>query len=838
MTVNSISCKSIFAWQHQQVLLVFKTSRLLKHILARNLDPDQYTASKMSPDAEVIICYCLKCGVKLGGFENSWEGLGKTYYIPKVIKDATGFKGVGTIKLAAGPTQVGTVIENSSLQDLACSDCHEVFGLRCDSAPEGHLLKSDQLLLCAKKLSMESQRTGAEAVLSVTRTHDLRKSSNNLSSPPKRPSMLSRTPRPSDIPRQSVERPFTPAASSPLMPSDSALMSTIRDQRKDIDRIDAALGRFQKDMQDVKFFMENVRREMTEIRNTRPVAESIIDILQQDVLRVSEKASGVDDLRTELYSLRDRVQDMEKATRQALASDNRVLTTPEHSDESQGRDMQKSISNGTWNQPNDVRDALMAEPSRTSHGKRRYSEAEFDQMEDKAAKLAKFGKYKHRKELEGQQDEDTGSNSIPPTRLPTEEPATISQPRTESPILGRYDKNGDADHTQQGDDVQHMEQDMERQIPESPSQQIETELTTLDEHNNNEENQRLKRISQATGSQIPESQKISPSQSSSIPFRTSGGDSFTSDLPQNHFQSPNQQIEVPNSSQSGLSQNTQEQQLPVQPRRGPGRPRSTNKPSPLVNSTPHAHRRRGRPKGALNKNHFDSNISFLPSSEELPTPGRALRRRTIPVPGSSPPVKEIANTPSNNLVIDLTEKESGETGELRETRESPMAQSSQAQENHSAVLHNLEMEGISQPINPTKRQRRNTRSSRHRPSVDLDEVFNSRPANTNGEIAMATEEDEYIEKQAKPDGRYLSGFKGTPSDEDETYTENYNAEKKRRQQRERHQERENEDEREGEEGRGRETERKTDEERERRRSTRRRELQRRELIKEMLGRDD
>ncbi|CAD6451652.1 e9a5ca29-f969-45f1-b345-d857e3ab81aa [Sclerotinia trifoliorum] len=789
----------------------------------------------MLPDAEVIICYCLKCGVKLGGFGNLWEGLGKTYYIPKVIKDVTGFKGVGAIKLSDGPLQVGTVIENSSLQDLACSDCHEVLGLRCASAPEGHLLKSDQLLLCAKKLSMESQRTGERAVLSVTKTHDLTKSSNNLSSPSKRPSMLSRAPLPSDIPRQSVEMPFTPAVSSPLMPGDSAMMSTIHEQRKDIDRIDAALRRFQKDIQDVKLFLKNFRQEMTEVRNTRPVTESTFQSLQQDVLCVSEKARGVDDLRTELYSLRARVKDMEKASRQAFVSDNRVLTTPELSDESQGRDMQNSISTGTWNQPSDVRGALIAEPSRALHRKRRYSGAESDQMEDKAAKLAKFGKYKRREELEGQQDENTGSNSIPPTRLATEEPATFSQRRTESPILGRYEKNGDADHTRQDDNVQHMEQHMERQISESPSQQIDTELTTLDEHNTIEENQRLKRISRATGSQIPELSQKTSSQSSNIPFRTLGGAPFTSDLPQNHFQSLNQRIEVPNSSQSGLSQDTQEQQLPAQPRRGPGRPRSTNKPIPPADSTPHAHRPRGRPKGSLNKIHSDSNISFRPSDEELSTPGRELRRRTIPVPGSSPPVKEIANTPGNNVVIDLAEKESGETGELREIGESPLAQSSQAQEHHSAVLRDVEMEDILQPVNPTKRQRRNTRSSRHRLSVDLDEIFNSRPANTNGDVAMATEEDYITGNKAKPDGRYLSGSKGPPSDEDETYTENYNAEKKKRQ----HQERKNEDELEEERKRGRKREREMDKEREERRSTRRRALERREeLVKETLGMND
>lgn len=66
----------------------------------------------MSQDTEVIICYCLKCGLKLGSFDNSWEGLGKTYYIPKVIRDVAGFRAVGAIKPAVGPAQVGTTIEN------------------------------------------------------------------------------------------------------------------------------------------------------------------------------------------------------------------------------------------------------------------------------------------------------------------------------------------------------------------------------------------------------------------------------------------------------------------------------------------------------------------------------------------------------------------------------------------------------------------------------------------------------------------------------------------------------------------------------------------------------
>lgn len=29
----------------------------------------------------------------------------------------------------------------SALQDLSCAECREILGLRCDSAPENHLLK-------------------------------------------------------------------------------------------------------------------------------------------------------------------------------------------------------------------------------------------------------------------------------------------------------------------------------------------------------------------------------------------------------------------------------------------------------------------------------------------------------------------------------------------------------------------------------------------------------------------------------------------------------------------------------------------------------------------------
>ncbi|KAF7945448.1 hypothetical protein EAE96_010222 [Botrytis aclada] len=1030
----------------------------------------------MSSDAEVIICYCLKCGLEVGSFDNSWEGLGKTYYIPKVTRDATGLKGVGSIKLATGPAQVGTIIENSSLQDLACANCREVFGLLCDNAPEGHLLKKDQLLICAKKISMKLQQTGEKAILSVTKTHDLKKSSNKSSSLSRRPSsILPGTPWPSEISRQGIEKPFTPAASSPSILGEAKIMVAICEQRKDIDRIDAAVGRLENDMQGVKIFMENMRREMTAIQNARPVATGVVETLQHDLIRVTEKAdgvndlraeldslntsveqmkktnkrnnlhpglnslqirveemekasrgndfcsefdslytrveemeraSGVNDLRTELDSLRTRVKEMERASRKASTSDARVITTPAASDELQeGQILPKLISNERRSLLNNARDFSMLEGSRSLHPKRRYSEVEHDQLENQTSKLAELEEYERRKETEAQEDEDTRSPSIPPTRSPSREPATLSKPRIESPILGRYDTNGDVHRTKQDDNIQHIEQDTERQISESPSQQIETEMNTpnennnhyvhqqvqhivnatamntpeerdnIDEHQNlqimsnatgmsisdelksdeerqhlrnnskatqttnsderysngeyqqvlhisratamktprgsnniqklrdisrlvglrnpigninNEEHQNSQHVSQATTNTLLESsQAISPAQPLGGSPANSNEEPFTSHLDQvHHHHRSRKQLEIPNSSQSESSQNTQEQQLPSNPRRGPGRPKAAlkrhnrftphkrdrsaanilhtaqdlghpedapnkEKQSTSQSNIPQSQPRRGRPKGAQNKPFIASGtFSNGPGSEELSTPGRALRGRVLPVPNSSPLVREFSDKQSN-LMIDLT------SGNEREGSESPgeindsLMETSKPQKTYVSVPLNNENEN---PSHPAKRQRRNTRSSRQRPSVDLDKALAARPESgdtTSDEAVESDSLDAGKERQTRSISRRSREFKGSPVGDDGNYTlprsvKYYDKLKRKRAQSEQSKEEDREggkgnengdaqdNERERQEGRGRERDRPKEQERkERRKSTRRREVEGRdELVKE------
>ncbi|KAA8564656.1 hypothetical protein EYC84_011564 [Monilinia fructicola] len=762
----------------------------------------------MSPEHEVIICYCIKCGLELGSFDNSWEGLGKTYYIPKVTRGIKGFKGVGTIKLANGLAQVGTVIENSALQDLSCAECREILGLRCDSAPENHLLKRDQLLLCAKKLRMESQQTGRKAVLGVTKTHDLKKSSNSSGSP-FTSSILSHTTRPRDVSHQDIEKSFTPAVSLPPMLGEAALTSTIREQRKDIDRIDAAVGRLQKDIQDVKFFMEDVRREMREIRSTRPVAESMIDNLRTDVLHLGDKANEVDDMRSQLESLRTRIKDIEEAFRNAKVSKSRAENTPTASAEHQNVQM---LRRPVAREKGHTRDLKIAESYRASRRKRRYSEAESNQMEDKVSNITNLKQHKRRRQPEFQQDESSKSCSSTPIGLSNEEASTPSQYRIESPILGRYNNNYDNDHTQQYDD-QDMEHDNEVQIPESPSQQIATEMNTPKERQNNEKYQCLRDISRNTTNQIPESSQgtsPSPSQPSKIPPKISDGiiiDSSSEMLP-------------------GPGRALRRRTIPI--------PSSDSAAKPLVAEVPGTSgndttieltgcedgvtselQRDGKSRIAqLGGQGKDENSTLAQEAEEafmshFINPTKRTRRST--------------RSSHHRSIVDFS-SEDNVGGNLEVAGTSTLVEVQvQVKDIHSALAED-DIENTSQDLRPTKRTRRNTRSSRRRPSVDLDSAITSR---TTATADFITIDDEFIKKHAERHRRSIGVSKETTSDDGGDHADIY-TERRKGQQSERDYEREEENERGRAKDRAREQEK-------RRRSTRRKELERREeLVKKAL----
>jgi len=107
---------------------------------------------------DIVTCHCLKCQSELGRFRNSWNGIGNTYFSPvHPPLSVNGVESTGDIYEAARGSQIedrynflspcyvplkpANVNLRSLLQDLACAVCQHVLGLRCDSAPDGHLLQ-------------------------------------------------------------------------------------------------------------------------------------------------------------------------------------------------------------------------------------------------------------------------------------------------------------------------------------------------------------------------------------------------------------------------------------------------------------------------------------------------------------------------------------------------------------------------------------------------------------------------------------------------------------------------------------------------------------------------
>lgn len=92
----------------------------------------------------------------IGRFRNSWNGLGNTYFSPAYPASTyiNGLEATGDVYEGAPGSQIehryafvvkpiikGLQCTLSFLQDMACTGCQAVLGLRCDNAPERHLLK-------------------------------------------------------------------------------------------------------------------------------------------------------------------------------------------------------------------------------------------------------------------------------------------------------------------------------------------------------------------------------------------------------------------------------------------------------------------------------------------------------------------------------------------------------------------------------------------------------------------------------------------------------------------------------------------------------------------------
>ncbi|KAL3417555.1 hypothetical protein PVAG01_10565 [Phlyctema vagabunda] len=303
---------------------------------------------------DIVTCYCLKCEEQLGRFNNSWNGIGKTYFSPAdaayAVLGALGLEAIGEFRAA----EPGTRIEKSFLQDLACRKCKTVVGMRCESAPKGSFLKRDQLILRLKTMTVLSEKTGLRTAPVVLKTYSLidsstSKSARRLSGPqPATEDNISHTKHSVNVRVKDIDR-------RELTKSIEWAEDALNTQRKDIDRIDGAVGRIERDMRLFKEFMSDVRKELDAIHQPSASTNQEIVNLQQDIRqirqglaqveqvssraelepfelpkehiqRISQTATEVGSLKLELEAMRTRLEQVESITREAVQGPDETQT--------------------------------------------------------------------------------------------------------------------------------------------------------------------------------------------------------------------------------------------------------------------------------------------------------------------------------------------------------------------------------------------------------------------------------------------------------------------------------------------------------------------------------
>ncbi|KAK4240616.1 hypothetical protein C8A03DRAFT_13060 [Achaetomium macrosporum] len=93
---------------------------------------------------ETVFCECKKCGAPIGRFANLWTQIGKSFFSPVLEpEDDLAIQPQGTVRVG----KRGALLEECHLQDIVCSKCAALLGLKCIQTPVNHVLDEDQILL-------------------------------------------------------------------------------------------------------------------------------------------------------------------------------------------------------------------------------------------------------------------------------------------------------------------------------------------------------------------------------------------------------------------------------------------------------------------------------------------------------------------------------------------------------------------------------------------------------------------------------------------------------------------------------------------------------------------
>ncbi len=271
---------------------------------------------------EVVTLTCLKCSRFIGDFENQWDKFGKGHFRPTSPRAKDWGIGLALAPEARLAT-VNTVLEGSHLQDLSCRGCSETLGFKCEDAPPGHTLRSNELLLRLKKMKVVSRRSKKVVQPVVVRSQALETNgtSNGVT--------------------QDEDHEMTSTSQAKAATEDNHFRqwaeSAIDSQKADIDRISKSVERIETDMRSFKDFMSMVRKELS-IRPTnieldsvrasiaddierRPAAGATLstedlDLMTESIAKIGNRVSEVDTLKLEVQLLKSRVKRFEDENRE------------------------------------------------------------------------------------------------------------------------------------------------------------------------------------------------------------------------------------------------------------------------------------------------------------------------------------------------------------------------------------------------------------------------------------------------------------------------------------------------------------------------------------------
>ncbi|EAQ89277.1 predicted protein [Chaetomium globosum CBS 148.51] len=234
---------------------------------------------------ETIFCECKKCDAAIGRFANLWTQIGKSYFSPVIEpEDDLAVQYLDTVRIG----EQDTLVAECHLQDMLCSGCAALLGLRCVQTPVNHVLDRNQILLRLASVELLNG-DGQEIEFAIKRVLAVNEpAKENKSKAP-------------ESPRGGFTSAFSGIAELQQLQLD------LHNQREDIKRIDTNGFRI---VTALDKRANRMQGEVAKLRGTVPNLQRAIESIRQElgtVLVDISKAQATDQNPTALLAFEDRL---------------------------------------------------------------------------------------------------------------------------------------------------------------------------------------------------------------------------------------------------------------------------------------------------------------------------------------------------------------------------------------------------------------------------------------------------------------------------------------------------------------------------------------------------